>query len=190
MENKGLVDFFYECGFLKRLSRSGWFYIGKENPESVAEHSYRTAVIGFFMAKEEWADPDKVLKICLFHDLHETRTGDLNKVNQRYINPEEPENSSFSDIIENLPDNEMRELSNYHDDFGSSSKEGIVSKDADYVECALQAKEYFDEGFKEAWSWIENISKVVKTETAKNLIEQLKNSSSKEWFKKLKQVDS
>ncbi|MGM5481989.1 MAG: HD domain-containing protein, partial [Nanobdellota archaeon] len=78
---KDLLGFFHEAGFLKSVPRSGWHFIGNKNPESVAEHSFRTTIIGYFLAKQEGADANTVVKICLFHDLSETRLGDFNKVN-------------------------------------------------------------------------------------------------------------
>ncbi|MCS7130781.1 MAG: HD domain-containing protein, partial [Archaeoglobaceae archaeon] len=40
-----LVKFIHEVGSLKLTPRSGWLKIGIEFPESVAEHSFRTAII-------------------------------------------------------------------------------------------------------------------------------------------------
>ena len=46
--------------------------------ESVAEHSWRVALMAFLL-KEEFpeADMDKVVKMCLIHDLGECFTGDI-----------------------------------------------------------------------------------------------------------------
>jgi len=41
-------------------------------------------MIGFILAKLEGADREKVLKMCLLHDLAEARTGDANYLNQQY----------------------------------------------------------------------------------------------------------
>ncbi|MBF0384955.1 MAG: HD domain-containing protein, partial [Candidatus Omnitrophica bacterium] len=39
------VNLFAEAGLLKRVKRSGWWVAGIKDPESVAEHSFRCAVI-------------------------------------------------------------------------------------------------------------------------------------------------
>lgn len=46
--------------------------------ESVAEHTYRLCVFAW-LVKEEFpdCDMDKVMKMCLFHDLGEALTGDI-----------------------------------------------------------------------------------------------------------------
>lgn len=80
-----MADFFFELGALKYVKRSGWWYCGVKDPESVAEHSFRTAGIAYFLAMEEGADPEHALALGLVHDWLETRLGDLNKVNARYL---------------------------------------------------------------------------------------------------------
>jgi putative hydrolase of HD superfamily len=42
-------------------------------PESVADHSFRGAVIAFVVAEIEGIDPFRTAVICLFHDLNEIR---------------------------------------------------------------------------------------------------------------------
>ena len=84
-----LVHFLFETGHLKNVDRSGWWLLGNKNPESVAEHSFRCTILGYVLAKLEGVDASKVIMMCLFHDVHETRTNDLHKVVQKYINLEE-----------------------------------------------------------------------------------------------------
>jgi putative hydrolase of HD superfamily len=60
-----ILNFISEAGLLKRTPRSGWFVAGIKNPESVAEHSFRCAVIGYCLAKMEDADPYQVLLMTL-----------------------------------------------------------------------------------------------------------------------------
>ena len=78
-----ITDFFHEAGHLRHTPRSGYAFLGSGS-ENVAEHSYRTSVIGYTLAKLAGADAARVTFLCLFHDLHEARTGDFNYVNHRY----------------------------------------------------------------------------------------------------------
>ena len=55
------VNFFAEIGLLKKIKRSGWWVAGIKDPESVAEHSFRCAILGYYMAHLEKADPFKVM---------------------------------------------------------------------------------------------------------------------------------
>jgi hypothetical protein len=82
---EGLTNFLYEMGLLKRYKRTGWLIAGVDNPESIAEHSFRTAIIGYVLAVMEGADPAKTAALCLFHDTQETRIGDVPSVGKGYV---------------------------------------------------------------------------------------------------------
>jgi putative hydrolase of HD superfamily len=69
----GTVGYLLEMGALKRSKRSGWSIAGIKDPETIAEHSWRTAVIGAVLAMMEGADPAKVALLATFHDTQETR---------------------------------------------------------------------------------------------------------------------
>ena len=73
----GTATFLYEMGQLKNLPRAGWLLLGIPQPESVAEHSFRVAVIGITLAAMEGADVGRTAALCLMHDAHETRIGDV-----------------------------------------------------------------------------------------------------------------
>ena len=46
----------YEAGTLTHVRRTGWWMAGVRDPESVAEHSWRTAVIATILAERQGAD--------------------------------------------------------------------------------------------------------------------------------------
>src|SRR6202166_5007130 len=93
------LNFFAEAGLLKRVKRSGWWVAGIENPESVAEHCFRCAVIGYYIAHCEGVDPYKVVTQTLFNDIHEARINDLHKMGHHYIDFREAEIKAFRDQI-------------------------------------------------------------------------------------------
>ena len=53
-------------------------YTSKGRHESVAEHSWRITLMAYFL-KDEFpeADIDKVIRMCIIHDLGEVFTGDI-----------------------------------------------------------------------------------------------------------------
>ena len=61
---------------LKQLPRTGWVRSGVNNPESVAAHSWGMAVMALRLAPKK-LDLEKILSLCLVHDLPEVRVGDL-----------------------------------------------------------------------------------------------------------------
>lgn len=62
---------------LKDRARTGWGLRGVEGAESVADHSWGTALLCLLFADEAGVDRVAALEIALVHDLAEAETGDL-----------------------------------------------------------------------------------------------------------------
>ncbi|MBM3251919.1 MAG: HD domain-containing protein, partial [Candidatus Omnitrophica bacterium] len=147
-QDKKIIDYISEAGMLKRVRRSGWWVLGIKDSESVAEHSFRCAVIGYALAKMENVFGYKVLLMTLFNDLPEARINDLHKMAQRYIDCQKAEDEAFSEQISSLPKNMKEELSKLHNEYRrQKTKDSIIARDADILECLIQAKEYCLYGF-------------------------------------------
>lgn len=182
-----LAQFLFEVGYLKKVSRSGWWLLGNKNPESVAEHSFRCAIIGYLLAKSENADVLKVIMMCLFHDLHEARTNDLHKIAQKYINLEEAGAKASQEQFEPLRGSVGEELEDTLSELtNQESKESIVARDADILECAMQAREYQVQGYEDAVDWVERAKDKLRSESARKLLSIIEHSDPNEWWKKLK----
>ena len=76
MDVKQYIDFLNIVEKLKCNTRHSWTSNGRH--ESVAEHSWRTAIMAL-LVEDEFPDADitKVMKMCLIHDLGEAITGDI-----------------------------------------------------------------------------------------------------------------
>lgn len=61
---------------LKELDRAGWRRIGIDHPESVAAHSWSMATLALALCPPE-LDLERVLALCLLHDLPEAIVGDI-----------------------------------------------------------------------------------------------------------------
>ncbi len=181
-----ILRIFLEAGLLKRIKRSGWWVVGINNPESVADHSFRTGLIGYFLAKKEKADPYPVLLMTLFGDFHEARINDLHKMGQRYIDFSKAENKVFSEQIKGLPQDIFMELKDLREDLiRQTSLEAIIARDADILECLLQAKEYYEQGEKLAANFFRKAPLHLKTKSAKMFWQQIKNCAIDEWWMRL-----
>ncbi|MFE2929371.1 HD domain-containing protein [Streptomyces sp. NPDC059278] len=90
-------------GALKRGKRSGWWIAGVKDPETIAEHSWRTAVGGSVLAMMEGADPAKVALLCTFHDTQETRVGDIPWIGRRYIDVARNEDVTADQVADAHP---------------------------------------------------------------------------------------
>jgi len=185
-QDKKLVEFFSEAGMLKRVKRSGWWVLGIKDAETVAEHSFRCTVIGYVIAKMEKVNPHKVLITTLFGDIHEARINDLHKMAQRYIDLHKAEDRAFGEQIRSLPAHIKSELATMHREYRrQNTKESIIARDADILECLLQAKEYQVYGFKEAAKFMRKAPRHLKTKTARRLWGLAKTMDLNKWWERL-----
>jgi len=184
---KDLAKFLYEVGQLKRVKRSGWWIGGIENPESVAEHSFRTAVIAYLLAKLEGADPEKTTVMALFHDIGEARTNDLHRIGRRYVDWENVEKKVIEDQSKRLPAEIGEKIRSIHGEFEKgTSQEALVARDADLLECLVQAREYQALGYKEVSDWISNARAALVTDSAKSMADECLETEPGQWWQGLK----
>ncbi|MCU0606194.1 MAG: HD domain-containing protein [Candidatus Edwardsbacteria bacterium] len=185
---KPIANFLYEVGLLKRVKRSGWWLAGIKDPETVAEHSYRAAIIAHLVATLEHADAERACAIALFHDTHEARVLDLHKVAARYLDTEPAEAAAVREQVLPLPDPVRPAVQSLKEAFASrASAESRIARDADYLECLAQALEYKAQGNPDVDDWIVNCRKRLVTKSAQRLAAQLIRTSPDEWWEKLKQ---
>lgn len=183
MQLKAIADFLFEVGMLKRTPRSGFQFLGTGN-ETVAEHSLRCAVIGFVLARMSGKlDSGRVVLMCLFHDLVEARTGDLNYVNKRYVKADEE--AAVRDMTSSLPFGE--EIRHLTEEFNSrSTPEAEAAHDADQIEMILQLKELGDLGNRYSRDWITSAMKRLRTEDGMRLARSILNTDFSAWWFKEK----
>jgi len=111
-------------------------------PESVAEHSWRMALMAYFL-KDEFpeANMDKVVRMCLIHDLGEAFTGDIPTFNKTKTD-EETEEALLNRWISSLPENlsgDMRAL--YAEMNERKTVEAKIYKALDGLEAVIQHNE-------------------------------------------------
>ncbi|MDR1659805.1 MAG: HD domain-containing protein [Desulfovibrio sp.] len=173
-----LADFLHETGMLRRIPRSGYAFLGT-GAENVAEHSYRTAVIGYVLACLAGADAARVTMLCLFHDLHEARTGDFNYVNHRYNECRARE--ALEDALEGT--GLSREVLGFFDEFESArNPEADLARDADQLDLLCNLAAELSKGNAFASEWIENALKRLRTAQAKELAEQILRADPNRWW--------
>lgn len=181
MAYRKIINFFFELGMLKKTPRSGFRFLGS-GQESVADHSYRVAMIGFTLARLAGnVDPFKVVCLCLFHDIPEARTGDMNYVNKRYVTVDE--RGAMSDLAEPLPfgDELTALLREYREE---KTEEARLVHDADQLDLILELKEQNDLGNTYAAKWIHFARQRLVTPLAREIVEEiLKTDSTDWWFK-------
>lgn len=179
MGYRKIINFFFELGMLKKTPRSGFQFLGS-GQESVADHSFRVAMIGFALARLAGnVDPFKVVSLCLFHDIPEARTGDMNYVNKRYVKVDEK--GAINDLAETLPfGDEMKALlKEYRTEETEESK---LVHDADQLDLILELKEQNDLGNAYAAKWIHFARKRLRTDIGKEIAEEIVETDSTDWW--------
>jgi putative hydrolase of HD superfamily len=174
-----IINFFFELGMLKKTPRSGFQFLGSGR-ESVADHSFRVAMIGFALSRmDSNVDPFKVVSMCLLHDLPEARTGDQNYVNKRYVAVDEP--GAIADLADSLPfgDEIIDLLKEYRE---SETLESRLVHDADQLDLILELKEQNDLGNSYAVKWISFARQRLITSIAKEIAEEILTTDSTDWW--------
>lgn len=71
------IGFFLRALDLKDVTRTGWLLRDICEPESVADHSWGTALLCLVYGREAGVEVDRAVRIALVHDLAEAITGDI-----------------------------------------------------------------------------------------------------------------
>jgi putative hydrolase of HD superfamily len=168
LSGKQLTNLFHEIGLLKKVQRTGWVLKGVKDVESVAEHTWRVAMLALVFAPQLNLDQLKLVKMALIHDLGEISIGDIKwesgkKVigsqKQKHIDEREAirkifaDNSSFEEYVEL-----WEEFNN------QKTREAKIVKQLDKLEMVIQALEYQGEGYPSEWfdEFWENAEKYLK----------------------------
>ena len=178
------INFLIKAGRLKKMKRRGWVLRKVKDPESIAGHSFRLAILAWFLGKKKGFNPERLIKLSLIHDLCEVYSGDITpyddifpkgkkkqkellkrwprftlKEKQNYfLRKHKKEWQSLKKTISDLPLIHQKEIANLWLDYELGlTKEGRFVKQLDKVENLLQALEYWkkDKDFPIIPWWIE-----------------------------------
>jgi putative hydrolases of HD superfamily len=138
------------AGKLKRIKRKGWVKkVGIKDAESVAEHSFRMALIGAYASELQSLDAAKVMRMCLIHDLAESFIGDkMPEEKQSEHFHREEESRVILKILKKLPEPaRKRFISDWNELVENSTQEARAVWQIDKLEMGLQMKEYIAQGY-------------------------------------------
>jgi len=137
---------------LKDVQRQGWVNAGVQSPESVAAHSWGMAVLALKLCPEE-VNLERVLKLCLVHDLPEVIVGDLTP--QDDLSTKSADERAAMHVL-------APEWVTLFDEYeNQSSPEAIFVKSLDKLDMALQAKVYMAKSDLDLSEFIESARKTL-----------------------------
>ena len=146
-----LENFFEKVLNLKNIPRQGWIEkLEIKDVESVADHTYLTAVMSMVFSDMQNLNTEKIVKMALLHDLAESITGDItpDKITKQKKN--EIEADAIKSILQNLPNNISQAYFKIWNEYQENyTDEAILLHEIDKLEMALQAKSYQNQGISD-----------------------------------------
>lgn len=175
-----IVNLLNEIGMLAHVPRSGFAFLGS-GKQSVAEHSFRVALIGYALAhlSDQPIDRYKLMMLCLLHDLPESRIGDLNYVQKKYVRP------NLGMALEDLAKGSSLgpEVVSWIEDYEQgNSLEAQMAQDADQIELLLVLKREQELGNEKALDWFQRVRQRLQTPMAHELAETILQTPSDNWW--------
>jgi putative hydrolase of HD superfamily len=149
---KDIIEFCKFAGKLKRTKRTGWdMRVGIKDGESVADHSFRAALMAMVLADMRKLDTEKIMRMALLHDLGESIIGDWDalqtKLDGRQAEKQQKEDEALRKILALLPkDIESKYLETLKELSARETEESKLFRQLDRLETILQAVEYQKEG--------------------------------------------
>lgn len=176
-----VANFAFELGVLKRIRRAGWWHLGVRDPESVAEHSLRVAQLASLIAAIEGAEPGRAVLLAVWHDSQETRTGDIPHTARPYLDRPSPELIT-ADQTASLPDTARKTVHEAVAEYeAQQTPEAHCAKDADKLDCLIQAIEYQNAGYARVQGWIDSSRSGLRTDTARRIADAALHTSPLAW---------
>lgn len=147
MEARRLLDALAVAERLKDTTRH--CYTSKGRHESVAEHCWMVTLMAYFLRDEfPEADMDKVMRMCLIHDLGEAFTGDIPSFDKTAEN-ERTEEQLLREWVDTLPENYREEMTALYSEMDArQTQEAKIYKALDNLEAVIQ------HNFSELSTWI------------------------------------
>ena len=149
MEISALLDALHVAERLKDATRHCSTSGGRR--ESVAEHSWRLALMAYWIGDEfPDADMNRVIRMCLIHDLGEAFTGDIPSFNKTAAD-EEKEAALLYGWVASLPSPIREEMGAlYREMEAQTTLEARIYKALDNMEAVIQHNE------SDLSTWTEN----------------------------------
>lgn len=189
-DQKRLTNLIYEAANVKRMLRTGWQRLG-DNEEGVGEHSFMTAVIAYLLAREINAAGDtarsvsmeKIMLMSIFHDFHEGRTGEMDKVAKLYMTRHE--DKANEDIFKGVDDGLLTLLGEYE---ARKTLDAQVVYEANVIAFGVECKILMERGNTHAKEWMDANSKRVRLPESIELMTTLAATDSQDWWKDIREA--
>ena len=137
MDARKLLDIMSVAERLKDVTRHCYTPNGRH--ESVAEHCWMMSIMAFFLSDEfPEADMNKVIKMCIIHDMGEAFTGDIPTFDKTADNEKTEEDFLYS-WVDSLPENYRSKMKALYSEMSElRTVESKIYKAIDGLEAVIQ----------------------------------------------------
>ena len=144
MDLEALEDLFEDIESLKHSERQGWKDRDIDRPrDTIASHSFGTALLAWARAEELGFDSDKAVKTLLIHDLIMAHIRDLTPHEEGYDSKKEMEEAKTEALMQNIPESMRGEFTELFDEFQAQDTEfDRFCRECDKLDTLLQALSY------------------------------------------------
>ncbi len=174
-ELDNLIRFFRMSSRLKRVPRSGWVEVGVDSPESVADHTFGTAVLCMIFSDLRKMDRLKILEMALLHDISEVITGDLTPT-EKTEEALERKDAAVKQLLNLLPRKLQERYRRIWLEYADcKTEEARHVRELEKLEMALQAKEYekTQPSLKKLKRFIESADKVITLPEVRKILSRI-----------------
>ncbi len=176
-----IINFVKNAGKLKLIDRKGWVsWVNIKNPETVADHSFRMAILTMCLSDLKGLNTEKLMRMTLLHDMHEALIGDYDYFDKQQINKnqlKEIEVKAINEVFHSLPQQLREEYTALALEYLlQESKEAKFLRQIDQLEMMMQALEYEKQGYskQKLQAFWDNIEEKLQDPDVKEIFAQLK----------------
>lgn len=160
---------------IKHLPRSGWLRMNINNAETVGAHSWQMTLMALYLSTQSENteyDFDRIIKLCICHDLAESKIGDITPKDAAYSMKGEREQQAMEEIANAADFPLLSELFREYE--ANQTQEAKLAHDLDKIDMLAQVlyyqKQYPDRDWEEFKQSAQNN---IHTEIGKKLVKEL-----------------
>ncbi len=173
------LEFALTIGKLKSLKRTGWVRRNVPDPENVAAHSFRTAVLAMTLAPQVGADINKTMKMALIHDIGEAKIGDVVVASwdgkrldmPKLVQKNVEETAAIHEIFALIDDTDSPAL--FEEFQKKKTLEAKLVTEVDKLDMAIQAYEYEKAYGIDLQAFFNNVTSILRIKEVKKIFNEV-----------------
>lgn len=180
MSELNFLELFRNINDIKHKEREGWKKHGVEGVrDTIASHSFGTAIIGWIVAEKHGRDSDRMVKMLLIHDLIMAHIPDVTPDDEEYDSKREMEMAKAEELISKMPEEIQDEFEDLFNEFQAEQTDfARIARESDKIETILQSIVYSEDLQEDIdQEFLEFYEEEFKTELGRQIYNELRQLS-------------